>query len=949
MAFSAMLAAPISAIPHFQHIPMNATYYAFISYSHRDDAFAKRLHHYLEHYRMPARLCRLYPDTPKALRPIFRDDSDLAIGQLNETLREAIASSRYLIVICSANSVRPNADGKNWIDEEVRMFLALHGGDAERVLPIILRQEDEDATACLLPVIQQHGILATDSCSKGEERAMNDLIAKMAGLLPDVLWDRHLREQKKQRTLRRLCAGTAAALAAAAGWYCWDYYVPHTHCYADYIERDNLPVGLHPLSREQLPTQHRYYRFTTHKHRLRTVEHCNSAGSLQEHEFPWQQERPASLSIEYAEDGTVAHSIHRNACGKELITRKFAPGTIDFVHTVEVDGVRSEATRTAPLTTDYLAGDGATPRSSIGRFLVQRGHGEQHGLITRELFCRTHSLTPMKDAQGLGGREYSLDPLGRPTEVRYLAVLSPSAANAQTTAKETKDAHAGYRLRYGVHGRVECITWFNKEEYIIDSGGKDSELRLSYDPQGRATEIAYLDANGNPGKTASGVSRTTRRYDERGNMVEERFWGKEGEPCLNNKGYARCLMSYDPRGYMVAATYYGLDGKPCYTQYGFATCRWQYDARGNKTDIATFAPDGSPSYSALGFTRVSLRYNERGDTTEVAFFGADGAPCLARDGYARATMSYDDEGNKIAEIWYGVDGQPCQTTQGYARTEWQHDERGNIVEEIHYGVDGKLCLNPRGYARATMRYDAQGNRCEEAYFGVDELPTLCEGTHARLLLSYDANGKLAEESYLDAEGKPCLNARGYARVQHRYDALGVLFEDSFYGTDGRLCLNADGYAVAWYSFDERGNIVSLTLFDTERNRCNGKAGYAHRLRRYDAHGNIIEELWDGADGKPINNPQGYTRMVAEYDERGNQVLMSCYDAEDELTLCHEGYASVLREFDARGNVTEECFYDTEGEPCLTRGGYTRRCYTYNELGKLTSTTDYDLAGNTITP
>jgi len=53
-------------------------YQAFISYSHRDKAFAKWLHKRIENYKIPKSLREKYPNLPKDLkRSLFRDEEEL--------------------------------------------------------------------------------------------------------------------------------------------------------------------------------------------------------------------------------------------------------------------------------------------------------------------------------------------------------------------------------------------------------------------------------------------------------------------------------------------------------------------------------------------------------------------------------------------------------------------------------------------------------------------------------------------------------------------------------------------------------------------------------------------------------------------------------------------------------------------------------------------------------
>src|SRR5690349_13523496 len=96
-------------------------FWAFISYSSRDAAVAKKLHRALETYRIPRDL-RGRPGrdgvVPDKLFPIFRDRDELPLASdLGTTITDALRASRYLIVLCS-----PNSANSRWVDEEVRTF-----------------------------------------------------------------------------------------------------------------------------------------------------------------------------------------------------------------------------------------------------------------------------------------------------------------------------------------------------------------------------------------------------------------------------------------------------------------------------------------------------------------------------------------------------------------------------------------------------------------------------------------------------------------------------------------------------------------------------------------------------------------------------------------------------------------------------------------------------------
>ena len=61
---------------------VNYKYYAFISYSHEDEEFAKRIQKKLTEYKLPSVIRKENPLLPDNVRPIFRDATNLTTGML---------------------------------------------------------------------------------------------------------------------------------------------------------------------------------------------------------------------------------------------------------------------------------------------------------------------------------------------------------------------------------------------------------------------------------------------------------------------------------------------------------------------------------------------------------------------------------------------------------------------------------------------------------------------------------------------------------------------------------------------------------------------------------------------------------------------------------------------------------------------------------------------------
>ena len=204
-------------------------YFAFLSYSHADEATADWLHDALERFRTPGTLAGRLTDNgviPRRLSPIFRDRHELPASQdLADGIRDALDGSRFLIVLCS-----PAAAASRWVNAEIEMFkrhrpdgsvLAaivagepfasdLPGREAEECFPPALRHRYDRRGR---PTARRSEPLAADFRDKGDGKRLGllKLVAGMLGVGLDELVQREtLRRQ------RRLAIVAAASLAGMA-------------------------------------------------------------------------------------------------------------------------------------------------------------------------------------------------------------------------------------------------------------------------------------------------------------------------------------------------------------------------------------------------------------------------------------------------------------------------------------------------------------------------------------------------------------------------------------------------------------------------------------------------------------------------------------------------------------------------------------------------------------
>jgi hypothetical protein len=208
-------------------------YRAFLSYSHRDTAWAKWVHRALEAYRIDKDLVgreTAHGLVPKTLRPIFRDRDDFPAGHsLTEQTLAALEASQFLIVLCS-----PNAAQSAYVNEEIRCFKAL--GRAALVINVIVDGEPGDPEhECFPPAVrfkvgadgaiteERENPIAADARPQGDgkEIAKQKIVAGLLGVGLDEIMRRAERARKRRNLVRVGWAGAAAVLVLTAvlGWW----------------------------------------------------------------------------------------------------------------------------------------------------------------------------------------------------------------------------------------------------------------------------------------------------------------------------------------------------------------------------------------------------------------------------------------------------------------------------------------------------------------------------------------------------------------------------------------------------------------------------------------------------------------------------------------------------------------------------------------------------------
>jgi hypothetical protein len=203
-------------------------YRSFISYSQQDKAWGRRLHTWLESYRVPIGVIAEVQEG-RRLGRFFRDEAEMpAAPDIGEVVREAIETAESLIVVCS-----PRSAHSKWVAAEIAHFRKTNPeGKLFAVVIDGVANSADPATECF-PAALRRSSLTGDSMPvepvgvDARVDSKDRICARLASGLLDVdfddLWQRDRRrlERRQRNTMFALASVSLvfAALAAAAIWF----------------------------------------------------------------------------------------------------------------------------------------------------------------------------------------------------------------------------------------------------------------------------------------------------------------------------------------------------------------------------------------------------------------------------------------------------------------------------------------------------------------------------------------------------------------------------------------------------------------------------------------------------------------------------------------------------------------------------------------------------------
>ena len=937
-------------------------YFAFISYSSKDVQFAKKLQRDLERYHLPILLSQRYPRTPRRANPIFRDKTDLEQGNLTDMLMRGLRTSKFLIVICSEHSARPNSFGKRYVDMEVESFVALNPNvNKTRVIPIIYREKGgARATECLPPAVKALDLLALDVLDKGYAQTFNQLVSSMVGIKPGILWDRWGREARLRIMVLSslvfllgalnlfflgapILLGVIISAIAVTGiaFVAHQYFSPRTECYAAYFEQNNRPYGLIRLKREQVAHRLFHYRFTYKKNLLRKIECCNSAGVPTIGSCPGARtNRMSTLELAYDENGDIAKQVWKDEHGVILRELSFEKNKRHDWINFKTAGNDYFATHLCAINA-YISSD-KNVKSLISRYRVQR-NGQ--GGITDIQYCNEAGLR-CAEHNGVWGAKCEWD-----TEQGLL--LSYCFTDRNGELMNDRFGVCGIRFEYDEAAQWVALTFINRTGDEVQGPLGYARMCFERDEWGNVVNKEFHREDGTLCRCLDaespeiyGVAIIKTQYNEQGFIVEESYYNEAHAPILNRLGYAKVVYEPDDYGNVLVRSHYGVNQEPCIRK-GESHCQvFTYDAYGHNCTISHFDSEKKPVCCSDGFFRKESRYDEDGRVRSIAHYDLSGEPTVTKKNVHKETYLYDELGNTNEVSYFGVDGNLGENNDGVARMVGRYDEHNNLIYGAFFGRDGNPCPCNKDteVSSRTFEYGKNNHRTRECFFDIDGEP--CHNTMGAEVerYTYSELGLRMSVSWEDSLGEPCMNRDKISRREYTYDEQGHCIEENTYGPSGEPYGGRVPYTKLKRSFNKDGLIERVRYYDSSVNPVIYK-GIAGEYYEYDKKRRKVYELYLGADGQPVANPVGIAACRYTYDTQGNISRMQFFDVNNQPAVCKNGFACIAIEYDEKRKISKS-FFDAKNQPCLCRAGYHREEYGYKD-GVRFSTSYYGVSGEPV--
>lgn len=936
------------------------TYYAFISYTKKDEYWAKWLQWNLEHYKIPTKIRKERNELPKKVKPVFWYKNDLAGAHLSGSIKKELARSKHMIVVCS-----PASANAEWVNDEVKIYKE-ELGRGNNIIPFVVKGkinaehlEQECLPVLLRNLSHEEQLRCIDVHEYGKNKALVNIVSTLFDIRFGVLWDRFKHEQQRLIAIY----STIAILCCAILFGVWDYFL-HTkyEYFVDYADCNGIPTGIIQIDNDEAEEHYRLYRFEYCRRTLQRVVYVDSNGNPQNHTNTELADRPSIQILSY-NNGELTAIDCKNETGKTLYIMhlskdKFAADLKDEDENQAANFIFSSTSvdqgNHLLQQSTFLDRMLKSP-SKIARYIYER---DDYGYIKRKMFGRHNGDNDdiSIDANGISGFEYERDSFHRIIKIKFLDNHYAYKANnmgiagkryrydqyGNLTVAEYVDKNGN--LKYNEHHWAKVVDVYDRNGYCIEervygADGKPCISALGYHKQTiRQTEnqetISLFDLCGNPtyqlplGDIPGGFSKSTIIRNKDGRIKEIHFMDSEGNLCYNQHHVAIQKFEYNDMGFVIGIRNYGIDKRPCSNINGYFYEHHTYNQQGYLTTLSVYNVNELPTQNNFGFHRFRMKYDDTGRRmTEVHADDSNGLPvyCQLFNGAAWIKLGYHGSSKWPSEIaFYTHNNKPAELPNLGAKITCKRDTYGQIIEYKYYNADYELSSNEKHCAIMKLSYNEMGMETDRSFYDKNNSPIGLNTEVFHINRCYTETGQLEKICCYDTIQNLRENSEGWAMQKFCY-SNGVIYSNAFYG-ENRECIEIMGVHKYTSEVDDCGYLLSQSAYNKDLQPTINLQTGAHKIiNLYDDKRRVVgRDYYDNISKEP------FVKLRLKLNQRGMQTEQFACNSNNKLveSPLNLGVAKIKSEYDSQDRITYLYATNKRGEKMNTSYGYAEAYFSY---------------------
>lgn len=903
---------------------INFKYYAFISYSHEDEEVAKRIQKKLTEYKLPSVIRKANPLLPDNVRPIFRDVTNLTTGMLQGKLNSELEHSKFLIVLCSPNSAKPNDENKHWVNNEVQHFIDI--GRTEYIIPVIVggephakSPEEECFCPALLSLPGGDELLGIDirnnskkkiSFGKSlkrklgipdeddlEEKGIVHIVAKMLGLNIDDLWDWNKKAQKRKAYTKLFTAAACFVLMLSVGLtvYFKKFHVYHEY-YVDCVDYWLVPKGIHKLKKNEVKKRAYSYKLDIQNQKVIrcTIIGCDNKTNRLHNigDNPYLDVQNPIITYEYNKQSVIPSKMRYFNFQNQLQVEYEIYKINDNLLRVNMSK-KSEGIKTLEESVMSIYGETKVKISSQELFMTDEG------FVYKRIYYKYHDEDIIGfTSDNICGEVIEHDFMGRPISKKTLGI----DGKGNFVVQENIQGIAEICYEYSEFGTIAKYSFFdlNKELVFQDSiFGKSSTCNYVYDNDGNIEKMDFYAKNNHIGFIIFNRNKNT-------NVIEKCFFNGEQHPYYS-QGIHKIKYEYDVNNNISSLSNYDendtniFDGTAASYEYKYDNynnliqeiryntnktkldslgpiTEWKYDRYFNVIEESYYDYDHNSSYNfTTGCSIERYIYNDKNQQIESRSYDKNNKLMNDIHGVAIYKYEYDKLGNTKNYSYYDCNNDKAMFDGIYSSVEHEYNEKGQRICQLVYDSNDNLIKYKyeNYFPIMVLEYNQQGyNTVAKAY---DEKKSFICGVRRQ----FDNSGKMTEYAYID-EYNNLVSGPNSEIAKTKYDYSSEYYQESFYN-DRNEPINCDYYYWRHRVYEKNQLILKEEYYGSDGKLCCNKNGFAIREKQYDDRGNCI---FDGFFNEKkvqidvVTQPFGAKYSYVYFDSFENNYKPTFYDEND---------------------------------------------------------------------